>query len=64
MIWALCQLKIIVYPTHRIDPVIIFFVCLFVNRSVVEQLRPQFFNDFHEILHAAQKYGRFDAHCL
>ena len=25
-----------------------------VHRSVVEQLRPQFFTDFHQILHAAQ----------
>jgi len=29
-------------------------VCVFVNRSVVERLRPQFFTDFHEISHAAQ----------
>jgi len=26
-----------------------------VNRSVVERLRMQFFADFHQILHAAQK---------
>jgi len=39
-------------------------VCVFVNRSVVEQLRPQFFTDFHEILRAAQKSGRFVAYCL
>jgi len=26
---------------------------VFVNRSVLEQLRPQFFTDFHQILHAA-----------
>ena len=39
-------------------------VCVSVNRSVVERLRPQFFTDFHEILHAAQKCGRFVAYCL
>ena len=58
---------IIVYPTHWIDPLISFFrrlVCVFVNRSVVERLRPQFLTDFHEILHAAQKCGRFVAYCL
>jgi len=27
----------------------------------VERLRPQFFTDFHQILHAAHKCGRFDA---
>ena len=37
---------------------------VFVNRSVVERLRPQFFTDFHEILHAAQKCGRIVAGCL
>jgi len=48
---------------HWIDPQISFFhlsVCLsvslvFVNRSVVKRLSPQFFTDFHEILHVAQK---------
>ena len=58
---------IIVYPMHWIDPLISFFrqsVCVFVNRSVVERLRQQFFTDFHEILHAAQKCGRFVAYCL
>jgi len=57
----------IVYPMHWIDPLISFFrlsVCVFVNRSVVERLRQQFFTDFHEILHAAQKCGRFVAYCL
>jgi len=39
-------------------------VCVFVNRSVVERLRQQFFTDFDEILHAAQKCGRFVAYCL
>jgi len=39
-------------------------VCVSVNRSVVERLRPQFFTDFHESLHAAQKCGRFVAYCL
>jgi len=39
-------------------------VCVFVNRSVVERLRPRFFIDFHQILHAAQKCGRFDAYCF
>ena len=39
-------------------------VCVSVNRSVVERLRPQFFTDFHQILHAAQKCGRFVAYCL
>jgi len=28
------------------------------------RLRPQFFTDFHEILHAVQKCGRFIAYCL
>ena len=61
----------IVYPMHWIDPLISFFclsvsqsVCVSVNRSVVERLRPQFFTDFHEILRAAQKCGRFVAYCL
>jgi len=39
-------------------------VCVSVNRSVVEQLRPQFFTDFREILHAAHKCGCFIAYCL
>jgi len=58
---------IFVYPMHWIDPLISFFrlsVCVSVNRSVVKRLRPQFFTDFHQILHAAQKCGRFDACCL
>ena len=44
---------IIVYPMQWIDPLISFFrlsvsqsVCVSVNRSVVEWLRPQFFTDF------------------
>ena len=28
----------------------------------MERLRPQFFTVFHQILHAAQKCGRFDAY--
>jgi len=39
-------------------------VCMSVNRSVVEWLRPQYFTDFRQILHAAWKCGRFDAYCL
>ena len=42
----------IVYPMHWIDPVISFFrlsVCVSVNKSVLERLRPQFFTDFHQI---------------
>ena len=38
-------------------------VCLSVHRSVVERLRPQFFTDFHQILHAAQKFGCFKRYC-
>jgi len=53
------------HPMHWIDLVISFFsVCLFVNTSVFERLRPQFFTRFHHILHAAQKCGRFDAYRL
>jgi len=47
-------------PSNRFFP----SVCVSVNRSVIEQLCPQFFTDFHEILHAAQKSGRFIAYCL
>ena len=59
----------IVYPMHLDRPSNQFFsvcqsVCVSVNRSVVERLRPQFFTDFHEILHAAQKSGRFVVYCL
>ena len=39
-------------------------VCLSVHRSVVERLRPQFFTDFHQILHAAQKCGCFAGYCF
>jgi len=35
-----------------------------VNRSVVKPLCPQFFTDFHQILHAAGECGQFDACCL
>ena len=31
-------------------------VYMYVHRSVVERLRPQFFTDFHEILHAVLKF--------
>ena len=39
-------------------------LCVSVNRSVLKRLRPQFFADFHEILRAVQKCGRFIAYCL
>ena len=39
-------------------------VCESVHRSVVERLRPQFFTDFHQILHAAQKCGCFERYCF
>ena len=57
----------LVYPVHRIRLSNRFSfcmsVCLIVNRSatVVERLRGQFFADFHQILHAGPKSGRFDA---
>ena len=51
-------------PSNQFFPSVSQSVCVFVNRSVVERLRPQFFTDFHEILHAAQKCGRFVAYCL
>jgi len=35
-----------------------------VHRSVVEQLRPQFFTVFYQILHAAQKFGCFEGYCF
>ena len=38
------------------------YVCMSVHRSVVERLRPQY--DFHQILHAARKYGRLDRYCF
>jgi len=31
---------------------------------VVERVRPQFFTDFHQILHAAQKCGCFERCCF
>ena len=34
------------------------------NRSVVEQLRPEFFADFHQIVHVARKCGRFHVWCF
>ena len=37
---------------------------MFVHRSVVERLHPQFFTDFHQILRAAQKFGRFVGYCF
>ena len=37
-------------------------VYVFVNRSVLERLRPQFFTDFHQILQAAQECRRIDAY--
>jgi len=43
---ACFQHKLIVYPMHWIDPVISFSISVFVNRSIVERLRPQFFTDF------------------
>jgi len=49
---------------HWIDNQFFPSVCVSVNSSVVERLRPQFFTDFHEILHAAQKSGPFVAYCL
>jgi len=39
-------------------------VCVSVHRSVVERLRPQFFTDFHQILHPAQKCGCFERRCF
>ena len=39
-------------------------VCVSVHRSVVERLRLQFFTDFHQILHAAQKCGCFERYCF
>jgi len=39
-------------------------VCLWTDRLSIERLRTHFFTDFHQILHAAQKCGRFDAYCL
>jgi len=39
-------------------------VCVSVHQSVVERLRPQFFTDFHQILHAAQKCGCIERYCF
>ena len=58
---------LIVYQMHLIDYLITLVfvrVCVSVHRSVVERLRPQFFTDFHQILHAAQKCGCFEGYCL
>ena len=56
---------IIVYQMHLIDYLItLVSVCVSVHRSVVERLRPQFFTDFHQISHAAQKCGCFERYCL
>ena len=45
-------------------PCVCVCVCVSVHRSVVERLRPQFFTDFHQILHAAQKCGCFERYCF
>ena len=58
--YACCLSNALDRPSNQFFP----SVCVSVNRSVVERLRPQFFTDFHEILHAAQKSGRFVAYCL
>jgi len=55
-----CLSKALDRPSNQFFP----SVCVSVNRLVVERLRPQFFTDFHKILHAAQKSGRFVAYCL
>ena len=55
-----CLSNALARPSNQFFP----SVCVFVNRSVVERLRPQFFTDYHEILHAAQKCGRFVDYCL
>ena len=62
LLWPLnyCLSKALDRPSNQFFP----SVCVFVNRSVVERLRPQFFTDFHKILHAAQKCGRFVAYYL
>ena len=39
-------------------------MCVSVHRSVVERLRPHFFTDFHQILHAAQKCGCIERYCF
>jgi len=56
---SVCLSNALDRPSNQFFP-----FCVFVNRSVVERLRQQFFTDFHEILHAAQKCGRFVAYCL
>jgi len=68
-ILAMCKCRFLL--VHWIDPSSIEHNCacfpsvrVFVNKSVVERLRPQFFTHFHEIWHAAQKSGRFVAYCL
>jgi len=55
----------IVYQMYLIDYLItLVSVCVSVHRSVVERLRPQFFIYFHQILHAAQKFGCFERYCF
>ena len=53
---------IVVYPVHSV-----FSICLSVSQSVClltdwlsNDYVHNFFTDFHKILHAAQKCGRFD----
>jgi len=59
---------IIVYPMHWIDPQISFSVGqsvrLLKDRLSNDYVHNKFFTNFHEILHAAQKCGRFVAYCL
>jgi len=50
----------VVYQMHLTDYLItLVSVCV-----IVERLRPQFFTDFHQILHAAQKLGCFEGYCF
>ena len=51
-------------PTNQFIPSVSLSVCVSVNRSALERLRPQFFADFHEILYAAPKCGRYVSCCL
>jgi len=62
--YACCLSNALDRPSNQFFPSVSQSVCVSVNRSVVERLRQQFFTDFHEILHAAQKCGRFIAYCL
>ena len=57
---------IIVCQMHLTDYLITLvsvYPCVSVHRSVVERLRPQFFSDFHQILHAARKCGCVESYC-